>query len=107
MAEAAQRTWGNPASLHASGRAAKAVVEEAREAVAELAGVSARDVVLTSGGTEANNLALVRPFLGDRGETTEGACITSRLEHPSIVAVAELLERRGLRVVWLPAPASG
>jgi cysteine desulfurase len=106
MADAAQETWGNPASLHASGRAAKAVVEEAREAVAALAGVSARDVVLTSGGTEANNLALLRPFDGDRADAA-GTCVTSRLEHPSIVAVAELLERRGVRVVWLAAPASG
>jgi cysteine desulfurase len=106
MREAASARWGNPASLHASGRAAKAVVEEAREAVAVLAGVSPRDVVFTSGGTEANNLALLRPFASDRGEVA-GMLVTSRLEHPSIVAVAVHLERRGVRVVWLPTPASG
>ena len=65
MAEAAREAWGNPSSVHAHGRAARARVEEAREAVAELAGADPRDVVLTSGGTEANNIAL--RFVG-RGE---------------------------------------
>ena len=106
MREAAERAWGNPSSLHRLGRTAKAVVEQAREAVAGLSGFSARDVVFTSGGTEANNLALWRPFDGANGETG-GVCVTSRLEHPSVTAVAEQLERRGVRVVWLDAPASG
>src|SRR5258708_810761 len=52
MREAARAAWANPASLHARGRAAKAVVEDARETVATLAGVSARDVVFTSGGAD-------------------------------------------------------
>src|ERR1700733_13634754 len=58
MAEAARETWGNPSSVHAFGRRARARVEEAREAVAKLARCDPRDVLLTSGGTEANNLAL-------------------------------------------------
>ena len=49
---------GNPSSIHAEGRAARALVEEARRAVAELAGVAPRGIVFTSGGTEAANLAL-------------------------------------------------
>jgi cysteine desulfurase len=106
MREAAREAWGNPSSPHQVGRTAKAFVEQAREAVARLAGFSARDVVFTSGGTEANNLALLRPFGTENGEAG-GVCVTSRLEHPSITAVAELLERRGVRVVWLDAPASG
>jgi len=87
------------------GRAAKAVVEGAREAVAALVELSPRDVVFTSGGTEANNLGVLRPFLAREGAF--GLCVTSRLEHPSITAVAELLERRGVRVAWLPTPSSG
>ena len=106
MREAAERAWGNPSSLHRVGRTAKGVVEEAREAVARLSGFSARDVVFTSGGTEANNLALWRPFDGGHGDTG-GVCVTSRLEHPSVTAVAEQLERRGVRVVWLDSPSSG
>ena len=49
---------GNPSSIHAEGRAARAIIEEARRAVAELAGVAPREIVFTSGGTEAANLAL-------------------------------------------------
>jgi cysteine desulfurase len=105
MVLALERTWGNPSSLHGVGRAAKAAVEEARESVAELTGFSARDVVLTSGGTEANNLALRRPFAG-AGSLT-GTLVTSRLEHPSVTATAEALASAGVRVEWLTVPSSG
>ena len=107
MADASQTAWGNPSSLHGSGRAAKALVEQAREAVAQLMGFCARDVVFTSGGTEANNLGVVRPFLGTGGSALTGTCITSRLEHPSVIAVVEQLEARGVRAVWLDVPPSG
>jgi cysteine desulfurase len=102
MAEAARTAWANPSSLHQQGRAARRKVEDARLAVAALAGVSERDVVFTSGGTEANNLGLERPF--PRGE---GVLVTSRLEHPSVVAKAEELADRGVQVVWLPVPRDG
>lgn len=108
MARAARETWGNPASVHGAGRAAKAVVEGAREAVAALLGFDPRDVVLTSGGTEANNLAVARPFLGPDGEVRPGGrIVASRLEHPSITAPIEALAARGVEVSWLPVPASG
>jgi cysteine desulfurase len=97
MRRAALETWGNPASVHAVGQRARAVVEAAREAVAELAGVETRDVLFCSSGTEANNLALGHA----------GALVTSRIEHPSVVRVAESLEAAGKPVVWLPVPASG
>jgi cysteine desulfurase len=89
------------------GRAASAVVEGVREKVAALVGFSPRDVVFTSGGTEANNLALWRPFWSDAGHALEGLCVTSRAEHPSVTAVAELLGRRGIRIAWLDVQASG
>jgi cysteine desulfurase len=107
MSATARRTWGNPASLHAAGRAAKAVVEEARESLGELLGFAARDIVLTSGGTEANNLALRRPFTDASGARVEGSLLTSRLEHPSVTATAEALGREGVSVVWLPIAPSG
>src|SRR5215469_9098071 len=90
MGAAARETWGNPSSVHAFGRAARARVEEAREAVAKLAKADPRDVVLTSGGTEANNLALRSAFADARG-----VLVTSRLEHPSVARVAESLEAEG------------
>jgi cysteine desulfurase len=96
MVRASREAWGNPSSVHAVGRKARAWVEDAREAVARLAGCDARDVVLTSGGTEANNLALRSAFV-DAG----GTLLTSRLEHPSVTRVAEAIEREGRgRVHW-------
>ncbi|HKQ69453.1 MAG TPA: cysteine desulfurase family protein [Polyangiaceae bacterium] len=106
MHDAAGRAWGNPSSLHRAGRAAKAFVEGAREAIGDLTGFCARDVVFTSGGTEANNLGLMRPFLGPNG-IRKGVCVTSRLEHPSVTRVAEWLEAQGVSVAWLEVPSSG
>src|SRR5262245_42589980 len=97
MADAAEDGWGNPASVHAAGRRARAVVEDARAAVARLLGRSERDVWFTSGGTEANNLALAGA----------AAIVTSRTEHPSIVRVAEAAERSGVLVRWLAVSENG
>jgi cysteine desulfurase len=97
MAETARQAWGNPASVHGSGRRARDVVETAREEIALLVVASARDVIFTSGGTEANNLALHRA----------PALVTSWLEHPSVTRVAEALEAEGRPVRWLPVPPSG
>src|SRR5256885_169519 len=73
---AALDVTGNPSSVHAAGRAARRLIENARDKVAALVGVTARDVVFTSGGTEANMLALA-PALGE-------ALIISAIEHPSV-----------------------
>jgi cysteine desulfurase len=111
MRDAAEVAWANPQSVHADGRAARGVVEAAREAVAALTGRDPRDVVLTSGGTEANNVALRSAFAGEpaRSDVAERpALVTSRLEHPSIARVAEALETEGVaRVVWLGVTPDG
>ena len=82
MLRASAELWGNPSSVHATGRRARAVVEAARELLAGAVGLEARDVVFTSGASEANNLALC----------SAPGLATSRLEHPSVVRVAEQLE---------------
>jgi cysteine desulfurase len=113
MREAACVAWGNPASVHAHGRAARARVEEARTAIAELSLSDPRDVVLTSGATEANNIA-IRSAFGER-RAREGAVgaslpvlVTSRLEHPSVTQVAEALGREGVaRTRWLAVREDG
>ena len=97
MADAANEAWGNPASTHRFGRQARARVEDAREKLAELCAVHARDVLFTSGGTEANNLALA---------SAPGLAL-SRIEHPSVTRVAEQLEARGVPVAWVPVPETG
>src|SRR4051812_17297538 len=69
---------GNPSSVHAEGRAARRIVEAARENVAALVGAEPRNLVFTAGGTEANMLAL-SPSLVDR-------LLVSAVEHPSVLA---------------------
>jgi cysteine desulfurase len=108
MRDCARETWANPASIHGHGRAARARVESAREAVAALAGADARDVVLTSGGTEANNIAL-RSLCARHATAQERGqvlILTSQLEHPSVGRVAEALANEGrakLRLVAVRA----
>ena len=89
---------GNPSSLHASGRAARRVLEEARESLADDLGAAPGEVVFTSGGTEANNLAL----LGSLSEARPLLAVSS-IEHPSVAAVGG----RGADVVVLPVGATG
>jgi cysteine desulfurase len=78
--EAALSLHGNPSSVHAEGRAARAAVEEARVKVAALVGARPEDVIFTSGGTESNALALAAQ--------PDGAwhCYMSAVEHPSVLA---------------------
>jgi len=78
---AAMRQGGNPSSVHGDGRAARRLVEDARCAVARLAGVAPDAVVFTSGGTEANNLAL-------RGCGRQ-TVLVSAIEHDSVLSVAD------------------
>src|SRR5258707_6026093 len=76
---AALEVTGNPSSVHGEGRAARHWIEQAREEVAALVGAAPRNVVFTSGGTEANMLALVPMAPRDR-------LLVSAIEHPSILA---------------------
>jgi tRNA (5-methylaminomethyl-2-thiouridylate)-methyltransferase len=87
---------GNPSSLHAAGRAARAAIEAARREVAALAGVAAEEIVFTSGGTEANNLGvrgLARAGAARRGAGAAARphVVSSPLEHPSVRGALEAL----------------
>jgi cysteine desulfurase len=77
---------GNPSSVHAEGRAARRLIEQARAHVAELVGAEPANVIFTSGGTEANALALT-PAIGTAAEKRpRGALLISSIEHPSVHA---------------------
>lgn len=89
--EHALQALGNPSSVHRFGRAARALVDQAREQVAKLVGARAQDVVFTSSGTEANNLAIASR--GDR------ALIVSGLEHDSVLKPALAAKARVLRTL--------
>src|SRR3984957_9900693 len=102
---------GNPSSIHAKGRAARAIMEEARERVAALAGAAADQVIFTSGATEANDLALFGAVEGSLAE--EEVRITrifvSAIEHSSVLATADRLAERfpWVRVSRLAATGDG
>jgi cysteine desulfurase len=111
MAEVAEVAWANPSSVHHFGQRARAELDACRAAVARLVGMSARDVVLTSGGTEANNLALRHAFAKHAGPSGDGEparrLVVSALEHPSVTGPARALEREGVAVDWLLCHPSG
>lgn len=102
---------GNPSSIHAHGRAARAIVEDAREKVAALAGAPADTVIFNSGATESNNLALFGAVEGSlaEGETRITRLFVSAIEHSSILAAADRLAERfpWVRVVRLPVTSEG
>jgi cysteine desulfurase len=108
MREAAARFPANPSSQHRAGQAARRALEDARERIgallgAKTSGLKADRVVFTSGGTEANNLAILGMLAGYK----PGHFITSAIEHPSVLGAADELERRGWRVTRIGAEESG
>lgn len=104
--EAMRPHWlagGNPDSRHAAGRAARRAFDQARETVARVLGAFPGEVVFTSGGTEANNLAIFGRFL----ETDAGRVVSGPIEHPAVAEPLAVLERRGVRVDRLPVRPDG
>ena len=103
MAEAQARFWANPSSLHTPGLEAAEALERCRQELAELLGAPAHRVVFTSGGTEADNLAL----LGLGRRLKPGRLLLSPLEHPAVAQAAGQLQRAGWQVVLLPVAPDG
>ena len=109
MDRAARAGYANPASQHAAGRAARRVVEDARERIAEILGVNLATMqpdrlLFTSGGTEANNLALVG-LVGEKEPA--GHVLISAIEHPSVIGPAERLADQGFDVEHIPVDRDG
>jgi cysteine desulfurase len=100
---------GNPSSLHASGRAARRLVEEARETLAEALGARPSEVLFTGGGTESDNLAVKGLYWQRRSEDPDRRRIlASAVEHHAVMdAVLWLAEHEGAVVEWLPVDPAG
>lgn len=106
---ARMRALGNPSSLHGSGRAARKEVEEARESVAAALGATPGDVVFTSGGTEADNLAIKGLYWARRAaDPRRTRILVSAVEHHAVTDAAEWLGKsEGAQVEWLPVDGDG
>jgi cysteine desulfurase len=100
---------GNPSSLHASGRAARRLVEEARETLAAALGARPSEVLFTGGGTESDNLAVKGLYWQRRSEDPDRRRIlASAVEHHAVMdAVLWLAEHEGAMVEWLPVDPTG
>jgi cysteine desulfurase len=99
------REYGNPSSLHAAGRRARALVDAARASVAARVGAASERIVFTSGATESNNLALQGVLRRSRSRRVH--FVTSRIEHKSVLDVARSLESSGVAVTYVAASAGG
>lgn len=96
--------YGNPSSIHAEGRAVRALLETARKTVAHCIGASTADVFFTSGGTESNNMA-IKCAVRDLGVQR---IISSPTEHHCVLHTVETVEKEtGIEVIWLPVDALG
>lgn len=97
--------YGNPSSLHTLGFAAEQEMTAARRAVAGLLGAAEDTIVFTSGGTEANNLAVLGGAAARRRRG--GHAVTTAVEHPSVAAAFDELEKSGLEVTRLKPDSRG
>ncbi|MGH3168867.1 MAG: cysteine desulfurase family protein [Trebonia sp.] len=100
---------GNPSSLHNAGRRARRVVEESREQLAEVFGATASEVIFTSGGTEADNLAVKGLYWARRAaEARRRRVLTTAIEHHAVLdSVLWLESAQGAEAVWLDVDALG
>ena len=99
---------GNASSLHASGRAARRVVEESREAIATALGARPSELIFTSGGTESDNLAVKGIFWSRRESDNRRRLIVSPTEHHAVLDAVEWLHKHeGAQVCWLPTDSHG
>jgi cysteine desulfurase len=99
--------FGNPSSIHRSGRAALDALDQAREAVAEVLGAHYKEIVFTGGGSEADNLAIKGAALAQRQAGRGAHIITSAIEHHAVLHAFEYLEAEGFEVSVLPVDAGG
>jgi cysteine desulfurase len=104
MQQVMSEQWGNPSSLHQWGQRSAEVLEQARSRVAGLLNAEAEAIVFTSGGTEANNLAVLGTA---RRYSTPQHLIISSIEHSAISEPARMLERQGWQVTRLSVNAQG
>jgi cysteine desulfurase len=105
LIDALEREFGNPSSVHAYGRGARALVETARERVAQAIGASPSEIYFTGGGTEADNLAL--KGVASKLRAHGNHIVVTTIEHHAVLDAAHRLQRDGLEVSVAPVGGSG
>src|SRR6266436_625134 len=102
-----KEAFGNPSSAHRFGRAARAGIEEAKRTIAETLGAEPNQVIFTSGGTEADNLAIIGAALASRDRGGPFRVAVSAIEHKAVLAAAHFVTHLGGEEIILPVSASG
>lgn len=105
MYELEKEVYGNPSSIHSFGRRAKYYLDEARRFLAKSINANENEIIFTSGGTEANNLAIIGTAL--ENEYNGNHIITSAQEHHAILHIMQYLQRLGFHVTYLPVNKNG
>lgn len=105
MTKAMNEVYGNPSSIHTAGRHARKVLDDARTMLAKAIGANDNEIILTSGGTEADNTAIfgVAYSRKEKGKHI----ITTQIEHHAVMNACEKLEKEGFEVTYLPVDRDG
>lgn len=103
FAEALGTVYGNPSSIHGTGRTARKTLDDARKELAASIGAGDNEIIFTSGGTEADNLAI----FGTAAKKSGKHIITTVIEHHAVLHACEKLERDGYEVTYLPVGENG
>lgn len=105
MQKAFLADYGNPSSLHQKGMEAEHYIRKARGRIAKTLKVQEKELIFTSGGTEADNLAVLGAAMANRRSGMH--LITTRIEHPAVAAPMHFLEEQGFEVTWLDVDRQG
>lgn len=97
--------YGNPSSLHLKGMEAEKYIRQARERIARTLKVNEKELIFTSGGTEADNLAIIGAAMANKRAGTH--LITTKIEHPAVSAPMHFLKEQGFEVTWLSVDREG
>lgn len=100
-------TFGNPSSLHASGRRARRALEDAREQIAHILACQPTEILFTSGGTESDNTAIFGIARAQRAAGRGSHVVTSQIEHHAVLHACAQLEAEGFRVTYVPVTTDG
>ncbi|MFS1517791.1 cysteine desulfurase family protein [Bacillus sp. SCS-151] len=97
--------FGNPSSIHSFGRESRQAIDDARQTISANIGAKSTEIIFTSGGTEADNLALIGVALANKHRGNH--IITTKVEHHAILHTCEYLEIQGFKVTYLPVQENG